>query len=722
MSSNVQPLAWTHYLVSCALLGYQPEATDKTNLLQRYKTLYKRYCKDNGLQFDPSTNLDSDVDIQKLSELLYLHLCEELGFESIIQIRRNISMLTDHVRNQINSDEGYLFYHVGSRAEGFRITTSDIDNMIICQHNEVINNTTEISELSCVKLYKAVITMETQYTKPGYVRLKLETDTCMTSERICKSFYYYDDKLYISSTKFREFMMPSLGNNVEVHGPCTTINQGIVVHDFAHCFSCTSQPTAVQSWVMRCNEYNWPDSVVLEQCISLGCQLAPVGSKKSPHEHLEWRISFILMEKTLIQSLSHSQFMCYGLLKIYLKEVLGSFEEINDLVSSYFMKTVLLWEIQTNSQHNVGADSLLQLFRNCLQRLYTWVKTGNCPNFFIPENNMFGNRIYGESKHTLQNILESLFTERFYGLYRCQSVDLPYLIFLVLINENRAGVVSVGESLYVTNEDIETDTWLEINAQFHTFLSKQSSIAYLNTLLRTLELILIKESLNDLEEITVQTWISKVTVCITTRNFKDIIAPDVSPDIVLEKYNSCCNIFRTHDHKGSVAPLYLATLMYITGRYHSCLDVTIECIKRLKEGFLQMVCVSVNIQLTELRLELELTLYRNIVGIEGTYLIIDSSVYISMLSVLSHFHLGDVVGTEIQFQLLRKICSEMSYIKQITVQEIDWQILGICAEIIGKYDEAYQSYVRAYKSPRFLLHDNAPLLRALSLIYKLLSK
>ena len=62
--------------------------------------------------------------------------------------------------------------------------------------------------------------------------------------------------------------------------------------------------------------------------------------------------------------------MCYGLLKIYLKEVLGSFEEINDLVSSYFIKTVLLWEIQTNSQHNVGEDSLLQLFRNCLQKLY----------------------------------------------------------------------------------------------------------------------------------------------------------------------------------------------------------------------------------------------------------------------------------------------------------------------------------------------------------------
>ena len=93
-----------------------------------------------------------------------------------------------------------------------------------------------------------------------------------------------------------------------------------------------------------------------------------------------------------------------------------------------------------------------------------------------------------------------------------------------------------------------------------------------------------------------------------------------------------------------------------------------------------------------------------------------------MLSVLFHYHLGDVVGTEIEFHLLSKSWSDMPYIKEKSFQESYWQILGICAEIIGKYDEAYQSYVQAYKSPRFLLLDNAPLLRVLCLIYKLLPR
>ena len=194
---------------------------------------------------------------------------------------------------------------------------------------------------------------------------------------------------------------------------------------------------------------------------------------------------------------------------------------------------------------------------------------------------MFENRIYGERKHTLQHILESLFTEKFHGLYRCQSPDLPYLIFQVLINEKQSVVVSVDESIYVTDEDIETHIWLEINTHWDFFLDNQSLIADLNALLRKLELILTKDSLTDLKKIAVQTWISEVNVYITMNNFKDISAPNIYPDIVLEKYNSCCKIFRTHDQKGSVASLYLATLMYITGRYHSCLDVIIEYNKRL---------------------------------------------------------------------------------------------------------------------------------------------
>ena len=313
----------------------------------------------------------------------------------------------------------------------------------------------------------------------------------------------------------------------------------------------------------------------------------------------------------------------------------------------------------------------------------------------------------------MQNILELLFTERFYGLHRCQSIDLPHLIFQVLINEKKSVAVSVNEGIYVTNEDIEKHTFFEIHEKLHLLQYSLSYITDLDTLLQTLELMLTKDSLTDLEKRAVQTWINSVTIRISTHNFKDIIAPNVSPDIKLEKYNSCCNILRTHDEKGSVVPLHLATLMYITGRYRLCLDFIMECFTRLKDGFGEVMHVSVNLQLTELRLELELSFLMGEISIERAFLNITQIVYASMLSILCHYHLGDVVATEIEFQRLRA--------QNATFGEMYWQVLGICAEIIGKYDEAYQSYVRAYMSPRDCLHDNAPLLRILCLIYNRLN-
>jgi hypothetical protein len=85
----------------------------------------------------------------------------------------------------------------------------------------------------------------------------------------------------------------------------------------------------------------------------------------------------------------------------------------------------------------------------------------------------------------------------------------------------------------------------------------------------------------------------------------------------LEKYNSCCKIFRTHDHTGCGAPLYLATLMYITGRYDSSLNVFLDCTEKLTEGYLQSMYVSVNLPLTELRLELESLYQETLVVING---------------------------------------------------------------------------------------------------------
>ena len=85
--------------------------------------------------------------------------------------------------------------------------------------------------------------------------------------------------------------------------------------------------------------------------MSGGCHFVAIGAKESPTELIEWQISFSATEKTLIHSMNQVQFLCYGILKIFLKEAIDINTEMKGLLCSYryFLKTSLFWEISTNS-------------------------------------------------------------------------------------------------------------------------------------------------------------------------------------------------------------------------------------------------------------------------------------------------------------------------------------------------------------------------------------
>ena len=110
----------------------------------------------------------------------------------------------------------------------------------------------------------------------------------------------------------------------------------------------------------------------------------------------------------LVYSLNHYQFLCYGLLKIFLKEVINA-ENINPCLCSYFMKTLVFWVIQSNSNRQWLSSELLDSFWSCFKLFILWVYKGECPNFFIPENNMFRVKVRGNTQATLFNQLYDLY-------------------------------------------------------------------------------------------------------------------------------------------------------------------------------------------------------------------------------------------------------------------------------------------------------------------------
>lgn len=95
-----------------------------------------------------------------------------------------------------------------------------------------------------------------------------------------------------------------------------------------------------------------------------------VGSKiESDESEFEWRLSFSVAELKIVYSMNHTQFLCYGALKIFLKEVLSS-ENQESLICSYYLKTIIFWEIQNNPGSIFWCPSnLLSCFWMCFKCL-----------------------------------------------------------------------------------------------------------------------------------------------------------------------------------------------------------------------------------------------------------------------------------------------------------------------------------------------------------------
>jgi hypothetical protein len=175
--------------------------------------------------------------------------------------------------------------------------------------------------------------------------------------------------------------------------------------DLALCFHSRHWPLPALPWVDRCLTRAWPSRNVLQTIIDGGCDLVPIASRlTNENPDFEWRISFSQTEQKLVYSMNHCQFLCYGIMKIILKEVI-----CDELLCSYFMKTILFWRIQEHSSTPWMPSTLVQQVWFCFKSLMKCIYTGYLPNFFIPENNMFAGKVVGAQQMSLYQKLETFY-------------------------------------------------------------------------------------------------------------------------------------------------------------------------------------------------------------------------------------------------------------------------------------------------------------------------
>ncbi|XP_061179640.1 uncharacterized protein LOC133188283 [Saccostrea echinata] len=234
-----------------------------------------------------------------------------------------------------------------------------------------------------------------------------------------------------------------------------------------------AQSSIIKNLVERCQRYAWPSLPVLEKIIRNRCHCVPIGSKlDSPYNELEWRLSFSQAEQQLVCTMNHTQFLCYGLLKIFLKEVMNNRQE--PILCSYYMKTTMFWIMQLGHVQWYP-NNLLDCFWKCFKYLIHFVYPGEFPNFFIPQNNMFINKVVGD-------ILESLLQE-LYQYYRMGVSCLPLSPTLRSILESALCSPSYVLSFTENNTDIDLCGYREI---FHLLLGNRSQCLQSLTDLQTM--------------------------------------------------------------------------------------------------------------------------------------------------------------------------------------------------------------------------------------------
>lgn len=361
------------------------------------------------------------------NQKLYERLVDVIGTEEDVHSRRDFFRIMDTIN--AFGDEDSISVSSGSLPEGFDIEGSDEDVTNILKNVHVIPFGAEVEKNEDnLKVF-----MEVDKEHKGYATLYLPEDeesfvmTKGDSEHtellyIKECLEHVNGKCILSSSRFREqFMREGLSN----HGPCLTDGD----HDFAFALRGSAWPEIVRGKDRRlaCKSKQRITEEFLAGLLSDFCIYVPVGPKvMGPQDsscQTLWRMSFMMAEKRFIKAMSHIQFLCYGLLKIVLKERIAK-PVTDNIISSYILKTGLFWLIDESDNDEKGwnQDQLYFCFLQCISKLIDFVEACNCPNYFLPSSNLFFGKVATSNKSDILKILLEVKNGGYEVLSSCKTL------------------------------------------------------------------------------------------------------------------------------------------------------------------------------------------------------------------------------------------------------------------------------------------------------------
>jgi hypothetical protein len=397
-------------------------------------------------------------------------------------------------------------------------------------------------------------------------------------------------------------------------------------------------------------------------------------------------------------------------MKIILKEVIS-----DELLCSYFMKTILFWRIQESSSIPWSPSTLLPHVWFCFKSLMKCVYTGYLPNFFIPENNMFAGKVIGAQQVSLYQKLESFY-----------DIGVAFLLHSPVLREILIPALSVPHFVMPTGE---SSLKSEIHIDIAHFGENQRVIASMyasDFLIDMIHLNVIDQLLTNCHNVILHDRL--VNVLLSTAMSLKTQSLCVSKKKRHTNDKKILHMLGLVSKLGCVSDcLYLALYLYDTGRHQTALTVTERVKQRLSQphiiyynrvdrqryseavGGQSMLTkyrkawvrtVVFNKQFTyieELRLEQEVNKMNGM-----PCLLLSPFVTVHMLSVLCHYRLGN---RSQYLQALTDLHTLLLYDdgKYVPLhhRNLSWQVLGICQHVVGDLTGALQSYHESLRQRPF---------------------
>ncbi|XP_071147885.1 uncharacterized protein [Mytilus edulis] len=630
----------------------------------------------------------ADIITPNISLALYNYLCHNIvGTEEHV----NTIRLMNAIRDNFSSSKSFTWITSGSYGEGLEMRGSDLDIMDVDKSIQV--NADKQPDFDTSITY---LSMDTDDVKPGFTLLKLEYSRDHFFLECCEE---HNGKHYFSSALYKGNILLFGDKGNQIHGPCITDKKRDL--DFALSLHCKTWISSAVNWITRSGS-SWPSHNVTQSIINHGVLFVPIGVHGSPKEDLEWRVSFSVAEKLLINTFTHTQLMCYALLKIILKDVVANDSECKDLLCSCFLKTIIFWISEEVPSSVWKPDNIIPCFMRCFRRLVYCVEHSVCSHYFIPENNMFENKIEGRGRDVLLKKLNTLHSYGWQCILFSDQIsnfdvsmwNFPIEPFILYVNDVKKIVQS--RMLYYANCFVETYSELDIfnkgllhNTWCHHFSLKQLYAYYISQR------------------------------CSKLAQRLPLDGATIKNKHKYKQYKSCLSTLLTNIYHDAVSGwLMIASLFYKTKQYRKALQIIRYSISKctpdklffgmslpdihyqslklqsfakksvahlLKIMFIEYIGFTVHSTLTPDELSME---GRNITHF------FPSTAYAKFLSFLCHHHLNNVRHCRDSLEGLELVIAERYLIPNWNTEDA-YTFLGIALELHGDKESARQAFLQS---------------------------